>query len=149
MRTIIWVVIGFGIITAALASFQTPPRVTGHVFIGVHPVLQDMAAAHDGVWSDDSVPLRRALLERLPVGTQREDITTALAREGFECQASQSGVRAVAGDPVRAKEDYVDCQLQAPHKAGSTRWVVDLWFDGDNRLLGARVAVWNIHFSSL
>jgi len=84
------------------------------------------------------------LLRRFPVGTAKEGITTALSKEGFECQRGHPGVRAAPGDVVWGKAEYVDCQLLVNEIVGSRRWIIDLWFDGDDRLLGARTAIWNI-----
>src|SRR3954469_16655300 len=143
MRTRWKVLIGLSMLPAAIAGLYLYERIRVHLFYADRLVLSEMAAAHDGVWSDDSIPVRQTLLQRFPIGTAKESITTALSKEGFECQQSPDGVRAVPGD-VRGKAEYMDCQLLAKGIIGSRRWIIDLWFDSEDRLLGARTAIWNI-----
>lgn len=140
MRTRWKVLIGF----AAIAGLYLYERVGVQIFNIGRPALRKMAAAHDGVWSDDSIPVRQAFLQRFPIGTGKQAITTALAKEGFACQQTEDGVRVVPGDVVREKPKYVDCQLMVPAFMGERRWILDLWFDDADLLLGARAAIWNI-----
>jgi len=138
------VLIGLALLPTAIAALYLYERLRVHFFYAGRPVLSEMAAAHDGVWSDDSIPVRRKLLQRFPVGTAKDGITTAFAKEGFGCQRGHPGVRAAPVDVVSGKAEYVDCQLLVKEIVGYRRWIIDLWFDGDDRLLGARAAIWNI-----
>jgi hypothetical protein len=138
------VLLALAILPTAIASLYLYERIRVQFFYAGRPVLSEMAAIHDGVWSDDSTPVRQTLLQRFPIGTTKDSITAALSKEGFGCEQRHDGVRAVPADVVRRKEEYVDCQLLVEEILGSRRWIIDLWFDDDDHLRGARAAIWNI-----
>jgi hypothetical protein len=91
-----------------------------------------MKAAHNGEWTDHSGPARAMLLRHIPFGTTETDARAILAAEGFGC-AKPSAWQAV-----------LDCQLLAEGPSGYTRWKIDLQFDSTDRLIEAKVAIWNI-----
>jgi hypothetical protein len=104
-------------------------------FYRARPILNSMNSVHDHIWTNDSRSARSVLLERFPIGTELNAALPTLQREGFECV------------PAHVSDATVDCQLLAPAASGgSTRWIVDLWFDERARLADAKVAVWNIWF---
>ena len=102
-------------------------------FYRARPILNSMNSVHDHIWTNDSRSTRSVLLERFPIGTELNTALPTLQREGFEC------------GPAHVSDATVDCQLLAPAASGgSTRWIVDLWFDERAGLTEAKVAVWNI-----
>ena len=104
-------------------------------FYRARPILNSMNSVHDHIWTNDSRSARSVLLERFPIGTELNTALPTLQREGFECV------------PAHVSDATVDCQLLAPATSGgSTRWIVDLWFDERAGLTEAKVAVWNIWF---
>jgi hypothetical protein len=79
--------------------------------------------------TNDSAPARKALLEIVPLGTDREAAIAVLRKENLGCQG-------IAGP--------ITCQTMSPSVLGYKQWIVDLEFDADGHLSKARVAIWNI-----
>jgi len=98
-----------------------------------------MNAAHGGVWTNDSGIARDVLLQRLPLGTDKENGIAALSAEGFSCQEFPAALQRPA-----TSGHEVDCQLLAPTSLGYKRWIVELKFDEARQLTKAKVAIWNI-----
>ena len=144
MRTLLKFLIGLALLLAAIAGLYLYERFKIAQFYDGRPVLNELAASHDNVWSDDSAAIRQTLLRLFPIGTDKERIRSVLSNEDFGCQQTLSGVRIVSGDAVRQKPDYLDCQLLVPAFIGSRHWIIDLWFDNHDRLTGVRAAIWNI-----
>jgi hypothetical protein len=108
--------------------------------------------------TNDSAPAREAVLQILPLGTDREAAVTVLRREGFGCQTIPEPVtgtrlrqrfmeaRGLTNVPnySRTRKAFVDCQAGAPNVYGYTVWIVDLEFDADGHLSDVGVATWNI-----
>jgi hypothetical protein len=118
-------------------------------FYRAHPILQAMKSAQGGTWSNDSEPAREVLLHYLPLGTDRVVALAAAKREGFGCQntswpSDELSRRGQGFEHVEMKGQLVDCQRQSPAPLGYTHWIVDMWFDDENRLLGAKVAIWGM-----
>ena len=106
------------------------------------PILHAMRSVHDGVWSNDSEPTRSVLLQRVPLGTESGSAVAALARESFGCQTGSTHFDENSRKP-HGPGSLVNCQLLAPARWGYNRWLIDLSFDEDKRLLDAKVAIWN------
>ena len=87
----------------------------------------------------DSRPAREALLQILPLGTDREAAVSVLKKEGFDCRAGTD----IPGDS-RSGNDRVDCGAGAPAVVAYTNWIVHLEFDADRHLNDARVSTWSI-----
>src|SRR5262249_18343265 len=118
-------------------------------FYAERPILHAMRRVHDGRWSNDSEPAKTALLQRVPLGIDSESAAAALSKEGLECNTirrpSDENTRKLRGlENVEMKGARLNCQLLAPAGLGYTRWIIDLWFDEGKRLLGVKVAIWNI-----
>jgi hypothetical protein len=106
----------------------------------------------------DSAPAREAVLQVLPLGTDREAALAVLRREGFGCHAIAEPItdtrvrqrfieaRSLTSIPndSRTRKDFVDCQMAIPNVYGHTRWIVDLEFDADGHLSEVGVSTWNI-----
>jgi len=118
-------------------------------FYAERPILHAMRSVHDGVWSNDSEPAQRVLLQRVPVGTDSESAVAALSKESFDCEISrwpsgENGRQLRGPKHVEMSGALLNCQLLAPARLGYTRWLIDLRFDEGKRLLGVKVAIWNI-----
>jgi len=130
--------------TAQVESFYRENRLLG-----------EMRSRQQG-GTNDSAPAREALLEIVPLGTDREAAVAVLRREGLGCQTIVEPItdtrlrqrfleaRGLTNIPLPARKDYVDCQTTSPGVLGYTHWIVDLQFDEDRRLSDAGVAIWNI-----
>ena len=97
-------------------------------FYREHRLLGEMRAAEKES-TNNSVPAREALLKTIPLGTDRAEAIALLGKETLHCQGN-------AGP--------VNCQALTANILGSKQWIIDLEFDGDERLSNARVAIWNI-----
>jgi hypothetical protein len=108
--------------------------------------------------TNDSTSAREAILQALPLGTDREAALAVLRREGFGCHTipepvtdtrlrqrfiEARGLTNILNDS-RIRKDFVDCQARAPNVYGHTHWIVDLEFDADGHLSDVGVATWNI-----
>jgi hypothetical protein len=132
--------------TASVESFYRENRLLGEM----------RAGQKDS--TNDSAPAREALLEMVPLGTDKEAVVAALRREGFGCQTIAEpitdtrlrqrflGARGMTNIPNdgRTRKDFVDCQTRSPNVLGYKQWIVDLEFDADAHLSDAGVAVLNI-----
>jgi hypothetical protein len=132
--------------TAQVESFYRENRLFG-----------EMHAAQRGS-TNASALARKAFLNMVPLGTDREAAVAVLRREGLGCQTIAEVITDTRlrqrfleahgltetpnGD--RTKKDSVDCQAMTPNVLGDIRWIVDLEFDADGHLRDANVAVWNI-----
>jgi len=120
-------------------------------------LLSEMRAGQsDG--TNDSAPAREALLQILPLGTDREAAVDVLRSEGFGCQTIAEPItdtrlhhrfieaRRLASSPndSRTRKDFVDCQMRAPNIIGYKHWIVDLEFNADGHLSEVGIAIWNI-----
>ena len=90
------------------------------------------AAGHSG-------PAREALLQMLPLGTDRDAAVAVLRREGFGCQTIAEPItdtrlrqrfieaRGLTNIPneSRTRKEWVDCQVGTPNVMGYERWIVD------------------------
>jgi hypothetical protein len=106
--------------------------------------------------TNDSASAREALLQIVPLGTDRETATALLRREGLGCRTIAEPItdtrlrqrfleaRGLTNIPIPAGRDHVDCQRMSPNVLGYKHWIVDLTFDADAHLSDARVAIWNI-----
>jgi len=120
-------------------------------------LLGEMRARQDNS-TNDSAPAREALLEIVPLGTERETAVAELRNEGLGCQPTAEPItdtrlrqrfleaRGLTNmtSSGRTRSDFVDCQTISPNVLGYKQWIVDLEFDGDGRLSEAGVAIWNI-----
>jgi hypothetical protein len=126
-------------------------------FYQEHRLLGEMRAAQKQS-TNDSGPGREALLQILPLGTDKERAIAVLRREGLGCQTiaepigdtrmrqrfmEAGGLTNIPNDS-RTRKEWVDCQVESPGVMGSHHWIVDLEFDADRHLSDARVAIWNI-----
>jgi hypothetical protein len=108
--------------------------------------------------TNDSAPARKALLEIVPLGTDREAVVAVLGREGLGCQPiaepitdtrlrqrflEARGLTNIRNEG-RTRKDFVDCQARIPNVLGYKQWIVDLEFDRDGHLSNAGVAILNI-----
>jgi hypothetical protein len=108
--------------------------------------------------TNDSAPAREALLQILPLGTDREAALAVLRKGGFGCQTIAEPItdtrlrqrfiesRGLTNTPndSRTRKDFVDCQVRSPNVIGYKTWIVDLEFDADGHLSEVGVAIWNI-----
>jgi len=123
-------------------------------FYRERPVLGAMRTRQSSS-SNNSAAAREALLENLPLGTNKALVITDLSQIGFGCQAMTAGSAGAklrkyrsadstpAGTPD-TKPGVVDCQLMVPAVLGHEHWIVDLEFDGRGQLINAVVARCNI-----
>jgi hypothetical protein len=102
-------------------------------FYQEHRLLGQMHAVQAS-GSIDSRPARKALLQMLPLGTDRETAVSVLQREGFGCHTTTS----IPND----KKDRMDCGAGTPAVIAYTNWTVRLEFDADRELSDAHVATW-------
>jgi hypothetical protein len=110
------------------------------------------------VSTNDSAPACEALLDIVPLGTDREATVAVLGREALGCQPIAESITdtrlrqrfleacGLANIPNngRTGKDFVDCQARTPNVLGYKQWIVDLEFDADGHLSDAGVAIWNI-----
>jgi len=122
--------------------------------------LLDEMRARQKSSTNDSAAAREALLEVVPLGTEREAAIAVLRREGLGCQTIAEPItdtrlrqrfleaRGSTNMPNsgRTRKDFVDCQTTTPNVLGHKQWIVDLEFDADGRLSEVGVAMWNISF---
>jgi hypothetical protein len=108
--------------------------------------------------TNDSPPAREALLQILPLGTDKEAAVAVLRSEGFGCQTIAEPItdtrlrhhfieaRRLRSSPndSRTRKDFVDCQVKAPSVIGYKHWIVDLEFNADGHLSEVGIAIWNI-----
>jgi hypothetical protein len=138
---------------AIWASYET--NVEG--FYRDKRLLGEMRARQDNS-TNDSAPAREALLETVPLGTDREAAVAVLRSEGLGCQPTAEPItdtrlrqrfleaRGLTNmtNTGRTRTDFVDCQTMSPNVLGYKQWIVDLEFDADGRLSEVGVAIWNI-----
>ena len=96
-------------------------------FYREHRLLGEMRAAEKQS-TNNSEPARDVLLKRIPLGTDRAAAIALLRKEKLDCQGAAQ----------------VNCQALTANVFGSKQWIIDLEFDGEERLSDARVAIWNI-----
>ena len=128
-------------------------------FYQKHGLLDEMRArVGQGDAFSDSAPAREAVLQVLPLGTDREAALAVLRREGFGCHAIAEPItdtrvrqrfieaRSLTSIPndSRTRKDFVDCQVAIPNVYGHIRWIVELEFDADGHLSEVGVSTWNI-----
>jgi len=108
--------------------------------------------------TNDSAAAREAVLEVVPLRTEREVAVTVLRKERLGCQTIAEPItdtrlrqrfleaRGLTNMPNsgRTRTDFVDCQTTSPNVLGYKHWIVDLEFDADGRLSEVGVAMWNI-----
>jgi hypothetical protein len=126
-------------------------------FYQEHRLLNDMRAVETES-TNDSGSARQALLQILPLGTDREAAVGVLRGEGFGCQTiaeptadtrlrqrfmEASGLTNIPNDG-RTRTEWMDCQAQGPALMGYRHWIVELEFVAGGHLNDARIAVWNI-----
>ena len=124
-------------------------------FYQEHRLLREMRAVQKDS-TNNSGPAREALLQILPLGTDREAAVAVLRKEGFVCQTiaepitdtrlrqrfiEARGLTSIPNDS-RTRKEWVDCQARTPNIMGYGNWIVDLEFDGHRTDAG--IAVWNI-----
>lgn len=119
-------------------------------FYREHRLLRGMrAAAHGG---GVSKPAREALLQELPLGTDKEAAIAVLRKEGLGCQPIPDawmrqqlsiGARGLTNDPNDSgtSKEWVDCQMEIQNVMGYDHWIVDLEFEADGHLSDARVTI--------
>jgi hypothetical protein len=120
-------------------------------FYQEHRLLRAMRVAAQKEGGGDSRPAREALLQMLPLGTDKEAVIAVLRKEGLGCQPTtdawmrQRSIEAhgLTNNPNdnRASKEWVDCQLETQNVMGYDHWIVDLAFDADRRLGDARVTI--------
>jgi hypothetical protein len=96
-------------------------------FYREHRLLGEMRAAEKQS-TNNSEPARDVLLKAMPLGTDRAAAIALLSKEKLDCQG--------AGP--------VNCQALTANVLGYKQWIIDLEFDGEERLSNVRVAIWNI-----
>ena len=126
-------------------------------FYREHRLLGEMRAVEKQS-TNDSASAREALLQIVPLGTDREAAISALRREGLGCQTIAEPITdtrlrrhfmeardlANVSNDVRGGKNWVDCQARTPNVMGYGQWIVDLEFDADGKLTDADVAILNI-----
>ena len=117
-------------------------------FYREHLLLSEMRARQKAS-TNDSAPARQALLEAVPLSTDRDVAIAALRKQGFGCKTiaepiTDTRVRLRFPEADRSGKDLVDCQTISPAVLGYVQWIMDLEFDSDGHLSEARVAIWNI-----
>jgi hypothetical protein len=126
-------------------------------FYRKNPLLNQMRIGQRDA-TNDSAPAREAVLQLLPLGTEREGAVALLRREGFACRTisepttdtrlRQRFVEARDSTNVpndsRIRKNFIGCQAATPSVYGYTTWIVDLEFDADGHLSEVGVATWNI-----
>ena len=96
-------------------------------FYREHRLLGEMRTAEKQS-TNNSEPARNVLVKAIPLGTDRAAAIALLRKEKLDCQG---------GGPV-------NCQALTANVFGYKQWIIDLEFDGEERLSDARVAIWNI-----
>ena len=126
-------------------------------FYQEHRLLGEMRAAEKQS-TNDSASAREAVLQLVPLGTDRDAAVDLLHREGLDCQTIAEPIthtrlrqrfteaRGLNNTPndSRRKIEWVDCQTRTPNVMGYGQWIVDLEFDAEGHLNDAGVAIWNI-----
>ncbi|HEY2529232.1 MAG TPA: hypothetical protein VGJ20_15000 [Xanthobacteraceae bacterium] len=141
------------VLVAALSLWSWYKTAQVESFYRENRLLGEMRARQDDSTSY-SVPARVALLEIVPLGTDREAAVAMLRSEGLGCQTIAEprlrrqflGARGISNipDSGRTRKDFVDCGAMSPNVLGYKQWIVDLEFDADGHLSDARVAILNI-----
>jgi hypothetical protein len=139
----------------SLWTWYRPAQVES--FYQEHRLLSEMRAVQNDS-TNDSGPAREALLQILPLGTDRDAAVAVLRREGLGCQTIAEPItdtrlrqrflkaRGLTNIPTdgRTRKDLVDCQARTPNILGYKQWIVDLEFDADGYLSDVGVAILNI-----
>jgi hypothetical protein len=122
-------------------------------FYQEHRLLREMYAVED-YSTNVSGPARNALLQMLPLETDKETAVAVLRREGFDCHSltepitdtrlRQRFIEARNLVATRTGKQWVDCQTGVPNIVGYKHWILELEFDTEAHLSDARVAIWNI-----
>jgi hypothetical protein len=108
--------------------------------------------------TNDSAPAREALLQIVPLKTDRETAVAVLRKEGLDCQTLAKPItdtrlrqrvldaRGLAhiSNNGRTGKEFVNCQTMSPNVLEYQHWIVDLKFDADGSLSDASVAILNI-----
>jgi hypothetical protein len=120
-------------------------------FYQEHRLLRGMRAAAQQEGGGESRPAREALLQRLPLGTDKEAAIAVLRKEGLGCRPINDPwmrqrsieARGLTNNPneSRTSREWVDCQLETQNVMGYDHWTVDLEFDADGNLSDARVMI--------
>lgn len=155
MRKFLKIAIAVGLSAAAVpAAFSCwvwykTAQVDG--FYQERHLLRGMRAAAKKDGGGESKPARDALLQMLPLGTDKVAATDLLRKEGLGCQPTtdismRQGSIETPGpannwNDTRTSKEWVDCQVQTQNVVGYDHWVVDLGFDRDGRLSDARVVI--------
>ncbi len=105
-------------------------------FYAARPILGRLSEVWPRRFQKDPVEVREVFLRRVPLGSDKPTVIKLLSLEDFECQRSS----------IRG-EGWTDCQLVAPGGGfGSTRWILDFEFDGEDRLTDVRIVIQPIFF---
>jgi len=112
-------------------------------FYREHRLLREMRAVQNHS-TNDSGPAREALLQMLPLATDKEAAIAVLRKEGLGCQpvidAWMRQRLSNSPDVSRTNKEWVDCQLETESVMGYVHWVVDLEFEAEH-LSDARVTI--------
>ena len=108
-----------------------------------HQLLRGMRAATQKQGGGVSRPAREALLQTLPLGTDKERAIAVLRNEGLGCQPVTGAMRSVEarGLTYNPSKEWVECQLEIESVMGYDHWVVDLEFEANGHLSDARVMI--------
>jgi hypothetical protein len=120
-------------------------------FYQEHRLLRGIRVAAQKEGGGESRPARAALLQMLPLGTDKDAAVAVLRKEGLGCQPitdpwmRQRSIEArrLAKNPndSRTSKEWVDCQVETQNVTGYDHWIVDLEFDADRHLSDARVTI--------
>jgi len=120
-------------------------------FYQEHRLLGGMRAAAQKEGGGVSGPAREALLQMLPLATDKEAAIAVLRKEGLGCQPTTDRwmgqrsieARGLTNNPndSRTSKEWVDCQMEIQSVIGYDHWVVGLGFDADGHLSDARVMI--------
>lgn len=142
-----------------LLLLDTRQRIKTDRYYAERPILHAMRSVHNGVWTNDSEPARSVLLQHVPLGTETESAVSALSRDSFGCseihdqqsplqrelQKRAEEIREkLHAEDVQTKRARLNCQLLVPERLGHMHWIIDFSIDEGKRLLGVKVAIWNI-----
>jgi hypothetical protein len=120
-------------------------------FYQEHRLLRGMRAAARKEGGGESRPAREALLQMLPLGTDKDAAIAVFRKEGLGCQPitdpwmRQRSIeaRGLTNNPndSRTSKEWVDCQVETQNVMGYDHWIVDLEFEADGHLSDARVTI--------
>jgi hypothetical protein len=123
-------------------------------FYQEHRLLHEMRAAVQKTGGGESRPAREALLQILPLGTDKEAAIAGLREEGLGCQPITDTLvrqmrqrfmegRGLTNNPndSRTNKEWVECQLETDNVMGYDHWIVDVEFEADGYLSDARVTI--------